>query len=178
MRGKKSEATKRREQMGIVKPPVDPAVSLRKRKAAIRSVVSRGDAPAEAEGALIRLVESNSEKQLMESKIEQETLVHQLDALDEGRQILREVTPQMAKRLGRIALGQEPEFGSREQIQAMRLVADIVGFVSKQTLPGGYDVPLTQQSVSALRQVISSGEERIRQLHEAIRARDASVILE
>jgi hypothetical protein len=178
MRGVKSEATKRREQMGIVKPPVDPAVSQRKRKAAIRSVVSRGEAPPEAEGALIRLVKSTSERQSRESKIEQETLVHQLDAIEEGRQTLREVTPAMAKRLGRIALGQEPEFGSREQIQAMRLVADIVGFVSKQALPGGYDAPLTQQSVSALRQVISSGEERIRQLQRAIVERDAGVILE
>ena len=178
MRGKKSEATKRREQMGIVKLPVDPAVSLRKQKAAIRSVVARGDAPPEAEGALIRLVESNSEKQLMESKIEQKTLLHQLDALDEGRQILRDVTPQMAKRLGRIALGQEPEFGSREQIQAMRLVADIVGFVSKDVLPGGYDAPLTQQSVAALRQVIGQGEARIQELQRAIVERDASVILE
>ena len=131
MRGVKSEATKRREQIGIVKPPVDPAVSLRKRKAAIRSVVSRGDAPPEAEGALIRLVESNSEKQSRESKVEQKTLMHQLDAIEEGRKTLREVTPVMAERLGRIALGQEPEFGSREQIQALRLVADIVGFASK-----------------------------------------------
>ena len=176
MRGVKSEATKRREQMGIVKPPVDLAVSLRKRKAAIRSVVSRGDAPAEAEGALVRFTESTSEKQSkkqsMETKIEQEILSHQLDAIDEGRQILREVTPQMAKRLGRIALGQEPEFGSREQIQAMRLVADIVGLVSKQALPGGYDVPLTQQSVGALRQVIASGEQRIQELQRAIVERD------
>ena len=128
MRGKKSEATKRREQMGIVKPPVDPAVSLRKRKAAIRSVVSRGDAPADAEGALIRFAETTSERQSRESKIEQETLVHQLDAIEEGRQTLREVTPAMAERLGRIALGDEPDFGSREQIQAMRLLADIHAF--------------------------------------------------
>lgn len=168
MRGVKSEATKRREALGLGKQ-VDPDVSLRKRKAAIRAVVARGEAPPEAEESLVRAAVGAHTKQVRAAKVEQNSLRTQIDAVAEGRQILRAITPRMAERLGRVALGQEDGFAPREQLQAMRLVSDIVGLTSDDSR-GSDDAPLSQRSVGALRQVIAAGELRIQQLQAAIAA--------
>lgn len=165
MRGKKSYAQLRRDAMGLENPKsVDPAISLQKRKAAIRSVVARGNAPPEAEGALIRAAELAAVKQQREDKKQQEKLGHQIDGAVRGRQILRAVAPALTERLARIALGNEPDFAPREQLGAMRLVAEISGLVDGAGGHGGADVPLNQQSVGMLRACIAAGEARIAEL--------------
>jgi|GEM_PF-6408133 len=170
MRGVKSEATKRREALGLVKK-IDPAVSLLKRKAAIRSVVARGEAPLEAEAALIRAAESAHVKQQRVAKNEQEVFMNQMDAVSEGRSVLRKIMPEMAERLGRVALGREAGFAPREQLAAMRLAAEIAGLTAQQD-SGGEDAPLSQRSVGSLREVIAAGERRIGEIQRAISERE------
>jgi hypothetical protein len=170
MRGVKSEATKRREALGLGKK-VDHDVSLRKRKAAIRSVVARGLAPKEAEPALVRVAESAHTKQVRAAKVEQDSLRTQIDAVAEGRSVLRKIMPEMAERLGRVALGREAGFAPREQLAAMRLAAEIAGLTAQQD-GAGEDAPLSQRSVGTLREVIAAGERRIREIQRAISERE------
>jgi len=171
MRGKKSYAQLNREKRGLEQPKrVDPSISLRKRKAAIRSVVARGDAPPEAEPALIRSAELAAMRQQRVDSKQQELLSDQIDSVAEGRRILKSLTPEMAERLGRIALGDEPGFAPREQLGAMRLVAEVAGLVSNEPLRGGEDAPLNQQAIGTLRQVIAAGEARIAELQTELDA--------
>ena len=179
MRGVKSEATKRRASLGVEPcPAVAPQLSAKRKSAAYKSHVKRGLTHPEAVPALVRQAEAAAVEQRLDEAKMQFLLKKQASGestLEEARGFLRSISSPMARRLGRIALGEEKDFAPREQIQAMKLVADIAGLVNNE--PGrNDDAPLTQQYVAALRQVINQGEERIRQLQEAIRARDASAI--
>ena len=167
MRGKMSSAQLRREATGLEKPKVvDPALSAKRKSAAFKSHVKRGLTPPEAVPALVRQAEAAAVEQRLDDAKMQNMLKKQASgesSLAEARGILRSVSVDMARRLGRIALGQVPQFGPREQIQAMKLAAGITGLVSNE--PGRIeDAPLTQQSVAALRQVIAAGEARIREI--------------
>jgi hypothetical protein len=61
----------------------------------------------------------------------------------------------------------------REQIAAGRIVLEVAGALEKEN-EGGEDSPLTQRSVSALRAVIASGEQRIQELQAEIERQSAA----
>ena len=169
MRGKRSSAQLRREATGLEKPKVvDPALSAKRKAAAFKSHVKRGLTPPEAVPALVRQAEAAAVEHRLDDTKMQNMLKKQASgesSLAEARGILRSVSVDMVRRLGRIAMGEEPDFAPREQIQAMKLAASISGFVSNE--PGRIeDAPLTQQSVAVLRQVIAAGEARIREIQE------------
>jgi hypothetical protein len=153
-------------------------LSAKRKTAAYKSHVKRGLTHPEAVPALVRQAEAAAVEQRLDEAKMQFLLKKQASGestLEEARGFLRSISLEMARRLGRIAMGEEPDFAPREQIQAMKLVSDIAGLVSNE--PGRIeDAPLTQQSVAALRQVIGQGEQRIQELQEAIRARDATAI--
>jgi hypothetical protein len=92
-----------------------------------------------------------------------------------SRQAAAEFSPQVVKRLCEISQGGH-KAGIRDQIAAGRLVLEVAGVMDRAGADLGEDAPLSQQSVGMLRQVIAAGEDRIRQLEEAIREREVSTV--
>lgn len=83
-------------------------------------------------------------------------------------------SPQVVRRLVDISQGGF-KAGVRDQIAAGRLVLELAGALDRGA-DLGEDRPLSQESVGMLRQVIASGEERIRALEAAIAEREASIV--
>jgi hypothetical protein len=171
--GKKSQAQIRREALGLdLEKSVDPALSAKRKTAAYKSHVARGLTPAAAVPALVRQAEGAAVEQRLDAGRMQNLLKKQADKVSsvaDARQFLRSISPQLARRLGRIAMGEEADFAPREQLAAMRLALEVAGAVKAED-GGGEDAPLTQRSVGALRQVIAAGELRIQELQAAIAA--------
>lgn len=175
MRGVKSEATKRRELLeskgkitASSRPPVSPERSAKARISTAKAHLARGNVSED----YVRGVEIGSRSALEPIKAREKqvgdilhySLKNQDDPVGRARQILKNVMPDMAKRLASIVQGQEKGWGPREQLQAMKLSAEIVGMVDKSGGLGGEDAPLSQQTVGTLRQVIAAGEARIAEL--------------
>lgn len=91
-----------------------------------------------------------------------------------GRQVAHCAAPGVMARLVEIADGLHGA-GVREQIAAGRLVLEVAGAMEADA-GGRENAPLSQETVSALRRVMASGEERLVLLEEAIREREAATI--
>ena len=140
----------------------DEQVSITKRIAGMFGAVSKHDGPAAVKGASIAL-------SLVAS-------AHEKQGLASVRSLSLEAAPGVVLRLVEISKGGH-KAGVRDQIAAGRLVLELAGALDRGS-DLGEDRPLSQESVGMLRQVIASGEERIRALEAAIAEREASIVSE
>jgi hypothetical protein len=180
MRGMTSYAKRRRETLGLEsRPAVDPEISAKRRAAAYKSHVTRGLTPPEALPALVRQAERQADAaavaQRREAGMVQNLLADQSDSGGaRGRQVAHCAAPGVMARLIEIADGLHGA-GVREQIAAGRLVLEVAGAMEADA-GGRENAPLSQETVSALRRVMASGEERLVLLEEVIREREAATI--
>jgi hypothetical protein len=89
-----------------------------------------------------------------------------------ARALARDAAPSVVQRMVALAAG-EHDAKPREQIAAGRIVLEVAGALEKEN-EAGEDSPLTQRSVSALRAVIASGEQRIQELQAEIERQAAA----
>ena len=158
-RKKTSAAEQKRLKLGLANTAVDPVLSAKRAAASILGNVARDHKNASPLQVAAIVLEKQSKAQEKHGVI----LV---------RQLARDAAPGVLSRMIGLANG-EHDAKPREQIAAGRIVLEVAGALEKEN-EAGEDSPLTQRSVSALRAVIASGEQRIQELQAEIERQAAA----
>jgi hypothetical protein len=150
---KTSAAEQKRLKLGLPNSAVDPELSAKRAAAGmIGSVISR--LPGASTYEVAHLAMQTGAKAVVNHGV---AIV---------KQLAKKEAPAVLQRMIELAGGMH-DAKPREQIAAGRIVLEVAGALEKEN-EGGDDSPLTQRSVSALRAVIASGEQRIQELQAAI----------
>ncbi len=150
---KTSAAEQKRLKLGLPNTAVDPELSAKRASASILGNIARDHKNA-------------SPLQVATIVLDKQSKVQEKHGVILVRQLARDAAPSVLERMISLASG-EHDAKPREQIAAGRIVLEVAGALEKEN-EGGDDSPLTQRSVSALRAVIASGEQRIQELQAAI----------
>ena len=156
---KVSAAQEKRRKLGLPDSAVDPVLSAKRASASILGNIARDHKNA-------------SPLQVATIVLDKQSKVQEKHGVILVRQLARDAAPSVLQRMIALASG-EHDAKPREQIAAGRIVLEVAGALEKEN-EGGDDSPLTQRSVSALRAVIASGEQRIQELQAAIERQAAS----
>jgi hypothetical protein len=156
---KVSAAQEKRRRLGLPDSAVDPVLSAKRAAASILGNVARDHKNAPPLQVAAIVLDKQSKAQEKHGVI----LV---------RQLARDAAPGVLSRMIGLANG-EFDAKPREQIAAGRIVLEVAGALEKEN-EAGEDSPLTQRSVSALRAVIASGEQRIQELQAEIERQAAA----
>lgn len=150
---KVSAAQEKRRKLGLPDSAVDPVLSAKRASASILGNIARDHKNA-------------SPLQVATIVLDKQSKIQEKHGVILVRQLARDAAPGVLERMISLASG-EHDAKPREQIAAGRIVLEVAGALEKEDA-GGDDSPLTQRSVSALRAVIASGEQRIQELQAAI----------
>ena len=163
------------KQARISKPPVDPELSAKRRAAALLgnarrwSKEGREQVQARAEGYHQAVKDIAKPSQIASQGATRKALAAPLNdhtdqsLISQAQRRALDYAPHLLVRLGELARGYH-KAAPAQQIQASRLLLEVAGLLAAGNQPGVSDAPLNQQTVSAMRQVVAAGEERIRQL--------------
>ncbi len=152
-RKKTSAAEQKRLKLGLPNTAVDPELSAKRAVAGIK-------------GSMVKEYGNASPYQIAHAAYAATTKAVEKHGLILVRQLAKDAAPSVLERMISLASG-EHDAKPREQIAAGRIVLEVAGALEKEN-EGGDDSPLNQRSVSALRAVIASGEQRIQELQAAI----------
>ena len=156
---KVSAAQEKRRKLGLPDRSIDPVLSAKRASAGIMGFIAKdhkNTPPLQVATIAVNALAKAQEK-------------HGVILV---RQLARDAAPGVLSRMIGLANG-EFDAKPREQIAAGRIVLEVAGALEKEN-EAGEDSPLTQRSVSALRAVIASGEQRIQELQAEIERQAAA----